>query len=650
MNRNNTGVLLLDRKGRPFFNFYQAKQKEEVPISDIPKVVQQAVVAAEDKDFYHHQGFSLKAIAGAVLADIRNQDLSYGGSTITQQLVKNSLLKPEKTFLRKYQEIVLAQEIEKRYPKDEILEMYLNSVYWGGGKFGVKNAVDGYFGKDIKDIDLAEASFLAGILPSPSSLSQPQNIKEAKKKQTHVLDQMIEMKLITAEQKDEAVKAELKFSQNEEDMNNVAPHFALMVRDVLIDKFGEEQISRSGFRVKTSLDLGMQEFAQEAVKTGVDRLTRNRVSNGGAVAIDPKSGEILALVGSKDWNDEKYGKFNVATALRQPGSSFKPIIYEAAMEKGLITPATPLKDQPTTFSGNYKPKNYDGKFRGVVLARRALANSLNVPSVQVMQMLGVENGVAQAKKLGLSNFDDPSNFGLSMVLGAGETKLTEMTNVYATLANRGEKNDLTSILEITDKINQTIYTYTPKPQKVLNPQHVYLVSSILSDNNARAEVFGPVLNISRPAAVKTGTSENYKDSLTFGYTPSLAVGVWVGNNDGTPMDNIAGSLGAAPIWKSLMEKYLANTPVENFEKPEDVVRLKICSFNGLLTDEATSSAITEVFVKGSEPTKRCVIPKPAPATPSAKPEENKEAAKDDQNFSDSTRPNEEKKNNKDKRD
>lgn len=599
MNRNDTGFILSDRTGQPFFSFDHHKYNTFAPLSQISLTMQQTVIAAEDKDFYRHPGFSVTAIARSVYKDIATGQLAFGGSTITQQLVKNVLLNSNKSFLRKYQELILASEIERRFSKTEILEMYLNSVYFGQGAFGAEEAAQVYFGKHARELDLAEASFLAGLLPAPSRLSQiSTNFGEAKVRQHYVLQNMVAQKYISKTQAEATEAEKLNFQPPENPFNSEAIHFALLVRDRLIQMYGEERIARSGFQIKTTLDLEFQTFAEEEVKNQVAKLAPNNVSNGAAVAIDPKTGEIEALVGSYNWYDSKFGQVAIPTVGRQPGSSFKPIVYSAALESGKITLATILHDQPTNFDGGYRPKDYDGSFRGAVTPRRALANSLNIPSVEVMAKVGVPEALNMARRLGITTLDDPSQYGLSLVLGAGEVKLLDLATVYGTLANRGIRNDPVTILEIRDKRNQIVYQYQPNPQPVLSPKVAFLISSVLSDNRARAEIFGNTLDMSRPAAVKTGTTENYRDAWTMGYTPSLVVGTWVGNNDGRPMDNIAGSLGAAPIWKSLMEKFLAGTTVEKFNIPEGIVT---CQITAPTYRTATSSAYPEYFISGTQP-------------------------------------------------
>lgn len=613
LNRNNTGLTLLDRNNEPFFTFYEAKNKSLVSLDQIPVNLQEAVIASEDRKFYIHPGFSLRGILRSIKTNLNQQSLASGGSTITQQLVKNSLLTPDKSFTRKYQEIVLALEVERRFSKKEILEMYLNSVYLGEGVFGVSEAAKVYFDKEVTDLSLAESAMLAALIPAPSRYSPYNgNLDGLKKRQSAVLQKLVEQGYVTEEERERASQEQLAIRRSDDFINSKAVHFALLVKDQLIEKYGEETIVRSGFKVRTSLDLMMQDYSEKTVEKQVKNLRDNKVSNGAAVVIDPKTGEILTLVGSYNWYDDKFGKINMATAPRQPGSAFKPIIYLAAFEKGLITPATILSDEPTAYnikgSPPYSPRDFDGRFRGKVLARRALANSLNVPSVEVMMKLGVEAGLEMAQRLGVATLKDPSQYGPSLVLGSGELPLIELTGAFSVFANKGVFNKPTAILNIHDKYGKEFYYYQPQPKKVVDGKYTFLISSILSDLGARAEIFGNVLNISRPAAVKTGTTENFRDSLTIGYTPSLVVGVWVGNSDNTPMDNIAGSLGAAPIWRDLMETFLKQTEVEAFHPPDGLISLSICRSNGLRA-VAGVSAYQEYFVPGSEPKGFCAPPK-----------------------------------------
>lgn len=614
MNRNNTGIVLLDRNGEPFFRFYEAHYTTFVPLDEIPPVVRQAVIVAEDKYFYQHPGFSIPAIVAAFVANLREGDLVYGGSTITQQLVKNSLLTPQKSFMRKYQELVLAQELERRYSKDEILEMYLNSVYFGEGAFGIDSAADVYFGTTAQELNVAQASMLAGLLTAPSFYSPLSGDEEkGKERQDYVLSQMLEEGYITEKEYESAKSFSLSYAEQDQTDTTVAPHFALMVRDELIRLYGEERIARSGFTIHTTLDKDWQIYAQETLEEHIASLASAGAGNGAVVVIDPENGEVRVLVGSKNWFDEEVGKVNMATTARQSGSSFKPIVYATGFEERTLTPATILHDRPTTFPGGYRPKNYDKRFRGNVTVRRALANSLNVPAVEALEKIGLSDALSMAKRLGISTLGEESDYGLSLVLGTGSVPLIELTNVYSSFANNGEQYPPTFITKIEDKHGEVVYTYKPEPNKVLDPTVTFLVSSILSDARARAETFGNALTIPRVAAVKTGTTEDYRDALTIGYTPQLVVGVWIGNNDNTPMNEVAGSLGAAPVWRDLMQQYLAGEPEMEFAIPEGITQATICRHNGyLLPNSAGSYGMTEYFIEGTVPTRICYPPRPEP--------------------------------------
>lgn len=606
MNNNNKGILLYDRFGRPFFKFYEAKEKIPVSLSEVPLYFQEAIIATEDKDFYKHPGFSAPAIIRAFYFNLLERNIEYGASTITQQLVKNSLLKPEKSFFRKYQEIILAFEIERLYTKKEILEMYLNSIYFGEGATGIGTATQVYFGKSVKDLTIAESALLTGILPAPSQYSPISgNVQKALALQRRVLRKMLEQKYITPTQEKEAKLQNIHIAKAKNLINVQGIHFALMVRDKLLQTYSEQELAMSGFKIITTLNLDWQAFAQDVVYGNVQRLAPNGVSNAAAVVIDPKASEILALVGSVDWENPSFGKINMAITPRQSGSAFKPLVYAKAFEERKITPSTILKDVPTTFENNYKPKDYDGYYRGNMLPRRALANSINIASVEVMRRVEVENILSFAKSLGITSLKDPSNYGLSLVLGTGEVPLVELTNAYAVFANSGYFNAPVAILKIENKLDETIYVSHTSSQKVLDGNVAFLISSILSDNTARQEIFGNALTINRPAAVKTGTTENYKDALTIGYTPTLVVGVWVGNSDNKPMDQIAGSLGAAPIWAALMMEFSKNSSIEQFEKPPDIQSAYICNYNGLKARISTSSAYLEYFLPGTVPLKFC---------------------------------------------
>ena len=625
LNRNAIGLTLEDKDGKEFFTFYQPKQITYTPLSDIPLTMQEAAIAAEDRDFYTNPGFSIRGILRAVRENLEAKDIVQGGSTITQELVKTALLNSERNFLRKYQELILAIELSRRYSKDDILELYLNSVYFGEGAFGIENASQAYFNIPAKQLNLAQSALLAGLLPAPSAYSPlSNNPMIAKRNQERILDTMSELDYITTTEATKAKDQPLSYSTKPKDpINVVAPHFALMVKNELVKKYGEETVIRSGFKVRTTLNLAWQTYAERVVRQNVQALRFNDVSNGAAVIISPQTGEVNALVGSIGWENTEFGTVNMATTPRQPGSSFKPIIYADAIQQQLVTAATLLDDKPLTFADGYKPQNYDKQFRGFVTVRQALANSLNIPAVGVMEKVGVKNGLDFAKQLGITTLSDSRDYGLSLVLGSGEVPLLEMTNAYAAFANGGKIHiPPTLILEIKDKYDKTIFTYTPQTKDAASDGSSFIISSILSDNAARAPTFGGLLTISRPAAVKTGTTENYIDSLTIGYTPNLAVGVWVGNNDHTPMDSIAGSTGAAPIWRSLMNQFLSTLPNEPFRKPPSVVQRLVCPFKGLPDTNkfATSSAYLEYFLFATAP-KPCEEPTPTPIiTPTKTPD------------------------------
>lgn len=624
INRGKTGLTLQDRNGETFYTFYQPKQIKYVPISEIPETVQEAVIATEDKNFYTNPGFSVRGIARAFFVNIMAGKVVEGGSTITQELAKNVFLNSSRNMFRKYQELVLASELNRRFTKKDILEIYLNSVYFGEGAFGIENAAQVYFGIPAKDLTLSQASMLIGLLPAPSAyspISNPPN--KALFRQNIVLSEMVEDTYITQDTANNARNEKLIYrTQSQNDSDIVAFHFANYIKNQLIKQYGEERVIRDGFIVKTSLDMPLQKYAEQTVRSQIERLKWNDASNGAVVAIDPKTSEILAMVGSYDWTDEKFGQINMTITPRQPGSAFKPLIYATGIENRTITASTILHDEETTFGGGYEPKNYDLRYRGDVTVRRALANSLNIPAVEVMEKVGTTTGINKARDFGITTLKDDVNYGLSLVLGSGEVPLLELTNAYAVFANNGTYQEPTGIVSIKNKYDQTVsksvtpwYYFNPlnwlkdpnqrESRQVISRESAFIISSILSDNNSRAETFGSALTISRPSAVKTGTTEDYRDALTVGYTPSLVVGVWVGNNDNTPMDNIAGSLGAAPIWRSLMEKQLMGTPVENFEKPTFVVSQPLC-ING------RTSGKTEFYIAGTQP-ESCDYPTTEPS-------------------------------------
>jgi 1A family penicillin-binding protein len=588
LNRNNTGIVLLDRNDKPFFSTGRAQQRDLVQLDKIPVTTQHALIASEDKDFYKHSGFDIFGILRALYTNVITRQISGGGSTLTQQLAKNTLLSKQQTILRKYQELVIAQAIEQRYSKDQILDMYLNSVYYGENSFGIQQASKNYFNKEPSQLDLAESAMLVGVLPAPTAYSPISGDKDlAKQRQTTVLSRMVKNGYISEAEKTTALAEQMTYAPQKSAIDNEAPHFTEMVLNQLYKKYGEEKVTRSGYQVKTTLDLDLQDKANAAVASNMDYINNNGGSNASLVAIDPKTGGILALVGSSDYNNEQFGKVNMATTPRQPGSSFKPIYYSDALATGKITPTTILADVKTDFGG-YTPLDADRKFRGNVTVRQALSWSLNIPAVKVMQKEGLSNAIASAKNLGISTINPNTNYGLPLALGTAETPLTEMTDAYSAFANQGQRYDETSIATIKNKYDQTIFTQDHKSTQAINSQGAYLLSNILSDNQTRSKVFGSSLNVTgtdgrtKTAAVKTGTTDDSRDAWTIGYTPDIAVGVWVGNNDNAIMDN-GGSSMAGPIWRNMMKNAIgSNNPT--FVQPSGITKATVCTDMGSMSD------------------------------------------------------------------
>ena len=619
---------ILDRNGRLLYKIYREQNRTKVNLSEIPLFVRQATLAIEDKDFYKHRGISFKGIARALYYLVLEGKVT-GGSTITQQVVKNTLLTPERTLKRKLKELVLAFLVEQKYSKDEILEMYLNEVGYGGAAYGIEEASQKYFGKSVSQLTLGEAALLAGLPASPTRYSPFGAHPEiAKQRQAAVLFRMKEDGYITEEKIKEALAEPLNFRKQETEIK--APHFVMYVKDILVQKYGEKIVEEGGLEVLTSLDLETQELAQKIVREEIDRLKPLRISNGAALITNPKTGEILAMVGSKDYFAKDIdGNFNVTTALRQPGSSIKPVMYSLALEKG-FTAATVISDTPITYKipgqPPYSPKNYDGRFHGNIPLRIALGSSYNVPAVKVLAALGVDQMIKRGQQMGITSWTDPSRFGLSLTLGGGEVKMVDMAVAYGTLANLGKKVNLKPILQVKDSTGKILEENVCQQEylgffgiqaaeppscstQVLDPGIAWILTNILSDNWARTPAFGPNSQLVIPdheVAVKTGTTQNLRDNWTIGYTPSFLVATWVGNNDNTPMSWVAsGVTGASPIWNKIMKSLLVGKPNEPFEKPENVSQVQICTLTGTLTCEGCPSTRTEYFLSGTEPKTRC---------------------------------------------
>lgn len=606
MNRNNTGIELIDINGETFYASGTSKPLNRLKLDEISDFAKDALISSEDKDFYKHSGISLRGLVAALYANVANRDATaYGGSTLTQQLVKNTLLTSNKSFFRKYQELAMAVAVDRQYSKDEILDLYINSVYFGEGAFGIDEASRTYFDKPASDLTLAEASMLIGLLPAPSAYSPiTGDAKKAKVQQERVLRRMVEDGKITTAERDLALAQELTYAPPKVDIITKAPHFVGMVISELEQRYGEETVKRSGYRVKTTLNIKWQEQAEAIVR---DRTAINAPSGGrnaSVVAIDPKKGEIRVLVGSADYQNEEWGKFNVATSPRQPGSSFKPIYFAEALNQRLFTPATMIKDEATDFNG-YKPDNFDFRFRGNISVRNALAQSLNIPAVKVLEELGVDNAVDTAQRMGISTITKDKDYGLSLALGAAEATPLAMTSAYSAFANGGQLYEPTTISQIENKYGEIIFRSNVSAKRVQTEQASYLISHILSDNSARAPTFGSSLNIDgRTVAVKTGSTDDNHDAWTIGYTPSLAVGVWVGNNENEPM-SAGGSSMAGPIWRQTLTAFLADSKVEDFPRPNGILEISVCRSNGLRATGNASNTYMEVFLSGTLPTESC---------------------------------------------
>lgn len=625
---------IVDRNGIVLYELYKDENRTLVPLAEIPIELQQATIAIEDQNFYHHFGFSIRGITRAFFSNQSEGSGQQGGSTITQQLVKNRLLTSERTLQRKIKELILSVMVETIYTKEEILELYLNQVAYGGSAYGVEAAAQRYFGKSVRDLSLSESAFLAG-LPAAPSLYNPFGTQPdvAFARQREVLRRMVEDGYIGSDAARLAYQEQLAFNQ---DLTSIqAPHFVMYVRDLLEQEYGEELLTTGGLRITTTLDLKTQQFAQETITAEIDSLAGLRVTNGAGLVTNPQTGEILAMVGSTDYfNFEDDGQVNVTIRPRQPGSSIKPLTYALALEKRLITPTTRIDDSPITYrvagSPPYSPKNYDGRYHGRVTVRESLGSSYNIPAVKTLAQLGVDTILDRAAELGITTWQDRKRFGLSLTLGGGEVLMTDMAVVYGTFATNGYRVPLNPILEITDYNGTVLYRNECAldgnrclTDRVLTPGVGYQITSILSDNVARTPAFGPVSTLSIPnqeVAVKTGTTNNLRDNWTIGYTTDRLVAVWVGNNDNRPMSYVAsGITGASPIWSTIMRSLLDDSDPHQFAQPSEIVLAPACiPPPGCRTCPVT----TDVYLRGTEPTERCVYRRPEPSADTTSTDEN----------------------------
>ncbi len=561
-------------------------RRENVSLASTSPYVRQATISIEDSGFYHHSAISVTAIIRSLITDIAHRSFVQGGSTLTQQVVKNSLLTQKKTVVRKIQEWALAFKLEGHYSKDQILELYLNSAPYGGNLYGVEAASRAYFGIDANSLDIAQSAYLAALPQSPTYYSPfGNNVSALESRKNTVLLRMYELGYITKEQYTKA-KNEIVTFDRQKNSSIIAPHFVFYIRQYLENKYGPEVINQ-GLTVVTTLDTSLQSSAESIVsKYALKNTTKFKASNASLVAIDPKTGQILAMVGSRNYFDTQIdGAYNATLALRQPGSSFKPFVYAAALNNG-YTPDTVIWDLPTQFSTScspsdnynstppcYSPGNYDGQFRGPMTFTTALAQSINVPAVKILYLAGMQNVINLAKSMGITSLGTPSQYGLSLALGAAEVRLLDLTDAYGTFANDGTYNPPAGVLKVLDTNGNVLEEFTAHPSQVLDPGVAHDMSSMLSDNEARQPEYPAVNPFHFPGydvAAKTGTTNDSRDAWTIGYTPSIVVGVWAGNNDNSPMvKEIAGYI-VAPMWNEFMQVVLAKYPVTYFGQPRTI--------------------------------------------------------------------------------
>ncbi len=566
---------IYDSTGKHLLYEIGEAKRTYVKLPDMSQYIVKATLAAEDDQFYNHGGIALTGLLRGIILKPLSGQRAQGGSTITQQLIKNSILSPERTIQRKVKEAVLALELEQRFSKDEILEMYLNAIPYGSRSYGVEAASQTFFGASSKDLTIAQSAALAALVQAPTRYSPyGSHLDDLKNRQHYIIGRMVDLKMITKEEGDAAKNEKLAFQAASENIQ--APHFVFYIKELLDQEYGERVVEQGGLKIITSLDMRLQLIAEETLKNSKDRLKAGGAENGSLVAINPKTGDVLAMVGSVDYfSKEIDGNVNIAVRNRSPGSSIKPFIYTAAFQKG-YRPDTILVDALTDFGQGYTPKNYDLKEHGPVSMRTALDNSYNIPAVKTLYLAGVKNTVDLAQKMGLTTLTDPDRYGLSLALGGGDVRLLDMAGAFGIFANEGTKVPSRAILKV-EHSNEVLFDASKNPvqgTQALDPQIARTLTNVLADNNARAATFGarsPLQLGVRPVAAKTGTSQDFRDGWTYGYTPSLVTGVWTGNNDNSPMKNNSdGVVTAGPIWNTFMRKALEGTPIEQFTNPEVV--------------------------------------------------------------------------------
>jgi len=612
-------TLIYDHKGELITSVHAVENRVPVALQEIPKDLQNAFIAVEDNRFFDHKGIDPRGILRAVWVNISGAGLSEGGSTITQQLVKNTLLTQEQSFKRKFQEWVLAYKIEQRYTKPEILEFYLNQIYFGNGAYGVQAASMTYFGKSVGELNLAEIALLAGLPKSPNYYSPFDNMEAAKERQATVLDQMVKYGYISETDSTEAGQTEITLIMQRQNTNQVAPYFVDHVIQRLSDQYGSKMVYEGGLKVYTSLDLNMQKAAEAAVNGNLPSYGKDDQGitqpQAALVAIDPSTGEVRAMVGGR--GDDFFNR--AILAKRQPGSSFKPFTYLAALENG-YTAASVLEDEDFS-SGSWTPLNYDRRTRGDVSLRTALTYSLNIPLVRVANDVGMNKVLDYAQRMGITTLDMANDQNLSSALGGlynGATPL-EMAQAYGVLANNGVKAEPLMILKVVGRNGEVLEEYSPRRTEVLKPQLAYLITNLLQDVISHGT--GAGAQIGRPAAGKTGTTDGYRDAWFVGYTPNLVASVWVGQDSGGTLDGISGGGTPAVIWRQFMVSAVRDLPSTHFTRPTGIISVKIDPIDGLLADDKTENPIEEIFIAGTEPKKKTTHRSPHNKTPIEEPKE-----------------------------
>lgn len=613
--RDGYATRIYDRNGELLYDVYKDEKRTPVVWEDVPVYLRQATISVEDKDFYKHGGFDPMA-PFRIIKNIFYYHKLTGGSTLTQQLVKNVLLTSERSVTRKIKEFILAIQIDAKYKKDEILLMYLNEAPYGGTSWGVGSASEQYFNKPVKDLNLAESVILSGLPQMPNVYSPFSKTPKAYiDRSKHVLDRMVTDGYIKRQLADDTLKQIKDYKFYDDKSKIVSPHFVFWVTDQLAKTYGQDMVDGGGLKVTTTLDLKLQTQVQNIVSEEIDKADKLGISNGASVVLDPNTGEVLAMVGSRGYfSDKTDGKFNVVTqALRQPGSSIKPVTYLTAIRKG-YTASSLIMDTPVTFQGmsgqpDYSPQNYTGKFNGPMSLAAALGNSVNTTAVKVLANVGLKNMLQQAFDMGLNTLEPTdknlSRFGLAVTLGGAEVKMIDLAGAYCAFANGGNKTEVTGILKVEDRNGKVLEQFKPIPgKKVMTPQEAFIISNILSDNNNRKITFGEVNGLIIPnyqVAVKTGTTNDKRDNWAIGWTPNLLVASWVGNNDNSPMLKVAsGVSGASPIWKKIMQYAVATRPKQDFSIPDKIISMDVDQISGYPSHDGFPSR-QAYFIDGTQP-------------------------------------------------